>query len=213
MQLLARMVSGAVNFSSSAKICCLSGSFSGAASKTIAAPCTAGASVSCASMRCRSARIVFEQVDDRLQPLRQRCADFGRRLEHGDAVSRGGEQVSDAVTHQAAADYAGSLFLPITHLCLPELLELATMTKRCWRRVHSMTDPQRRNGHAYPSVGCLLVVADGHRRVLGRSGPAGSRRNFEKAQRETRSIERRLTRGIAAIDIHHLSGAKIRGGR
>ncbi len=39
-------------------------------------------------------------------------------------MSRGSEQISDAVTHQAAADYAGSLFLPITHLCLPELLEL-----------------------------------------------------------------------------------------
>jgi hypothetical protein len=49
--LLARMVVGAVRFSSSAKICCFSGSFSGAASNTKATSCIAGAICSCADMR------------------------------------------------------------------------------------------------------------------------------------------------------------------
>ena len=51
-------------------------------------------------------RIVAEQIGDRLQPPRQRGADLRRRLEHADVVPRGGEQIGDAVAHQAAADHA-----------------------------------------------------------------------------------------------------------
>ena len=49
--LLARIVVGAVRASSSAKSCCLSGSFSGAASNTKATSFIAGAICSCAEMR------------------------------------------------------------------------------------------------------------------------------------------------------------------
>ena len=90
----------------SAKICCFSGNFSGAASKTKAASCKAGASASWAAMRSINAAIVVEKIGDRAQALRQRCAEFGGRFEHGDVVTRGSEQISDAVTHQAAADDA-----------------------------------------------------------------------------------------------------------
>ena len=53
--LLARMVVGAVTLSSSAKICCLSGSFSGAASNTKATSFIAAAIWSCAVTRPSSA--------------------------------------------------------------------------------------------------------------------------------------------------------------
>ena len=51
-------------------------------------------------------RIVAEQVADRLQPLRQRCAQIRRRLEHADLMARRREQIGDAVAHQPAADHA-----------------------------------------------------------------------------------------------------------
>ena len=157
----------------------------------------------------RERRIVFEQIDDRLQSRRQRCADVRRRLEHGDLVARGGEQVSDAVTHQAAADHAYFLFPLITHVCLTRFFGTATMSKRYLNGVYSATDPQRRNGHARPSVGRFLVVDYGYRRVLGRGAPADSGRGTQETKQETKSVEQRLTGGITAIDIHHLSGTEI----
>ena len=60
----------------------------------------------------------------RLQPLRQRGADLGRGLEHADPMSRGGEQIGDAVTHQAAADHGYFLFPLIMHVYLANLSEL-----------------------------------------------------------------------------------------
>ena len=72
----------------------------------------------------QQSRIVLEQIDDRLQPLRQRGANVRIRLEQADRMACRSEQVSDAVAHQAAADHADFLFLAITHLCLDQLPEL-----------------------------------------------------------------------------------------
>src|SRR5579883_2381224 len=98
--LLARTVSGATSFSSSAKICCLSGSFSGAASNT--------------------------KVGDGLQSLSERDAHVRCRLIYRHTVSSGGEQISDAVAHQAAAHdsdlFAGSLTCCSFHMLTPIFL-------------------------------------------------------------------------------------------
>ena len=59
--LLARIVVGAVTLSSSAKICCLSGSFSGAASNTNATSFIAAAIWSCADDAAEQRRIAVEQ--------------------------------------------------------------------------------------------------------------------------------------------------------
>src|SRR5262249_27009737 len=51
-------------------------------------------------------RVVVEQFHDRAHPLRQRRPGLSRRLVHADAVSRGRQEIGDAVAHQAAADHA-----------------------------------------------------------------------------------------------------------
>ena len=50
--------------------------------------------------------VVVEQVAYGGKALRQRGADFGRRFEDAHVVPRCGEQIGDAVPHQAAADDA-----------------------------------------------------------------------------------------------------------
>src|ERR1700733_6280355 len=47
--------------------------------------------------------------------------------------------------------------------------------------VFTVTDPQRRNGHACSFVGCLLVFHDGRRCLLGRDRPADKHRSQKKS--------------------------------
>ena len=63
--------------------------------------------------------IITKQIGDGLQPLRQRCTNLRHRLEHADGVTRGGEQISNAMAHQTAADNA---YFLRTHLYLPQSL-------------------------------------------------------------------------------------------
>src|SRR5581483_3873759 len=55
--------------------------------------------------------VVAEQIEDCGKPPRHRSADFSVRLEHADFVTRRGQQIRDAMAHQAAADHADSQFL------------------------------------------------------------------------------------------------------
>ena len=52
----------------------------------------------------KARRIVVEQVDDRIQTLRHRCADVCRRLKHCDLMPGGGKQIGNAVAHQPTAN-------------------------------------------------------------------------------------------------------------
>ena len=120
--LLARMVVGAVTLSSSAKICCLSGSFSGAASNTKATSFIAAAIWSCAVMR-RAAPVAVEQRARRLKPLRQRSAPLRRRIVDAHGVAGRRQQIGDAVAHQARADDADgahpAVYPPSTYMTWP----------------------------------------------------------------------------------------------
>ena len=63
-------------------------------------------------------RIVTEKRDDRRQPLRQGSADVRHRLEQADRMPCRGEQIGDAVAHQAAADHTDFLFSRLAHIAL-----------------------------------------------------------------------------------------------
>jgi hypothetical protein len=60
--------------------------------------------------------IVTKQIGDSSQPLRHGRANLRHRLQHADGVTRSGEQISNAMTHQAAADNA--YFCPPIYACL-----------------------------------------------------------------------------------------------
>ena len=75
-------------------------------------------------------------------------------------------------------------FVPITHVCLDWLIQrkLLHSSDVIGLDAQSVADPPRRNGHACPFVGRILVVDHGCRRVLGRDAPAGSRKDAEAAR-------------------------------
>jgi hypothetical protein len=97
-------------------------------------------------------RIVTKQIGDSSQPLRHGCANLRHRLEHADGVTRSGEQISDAMTHQAAADNA--YFLP-THLCLPHSLLRGTSERP--ERWSTSSIRQGSKVMPYPIVDRVLV--------------------------------------------------------
>ena len=121
--LLARMVVGAVTLSSSAKICCLSGSFSGAASNTKATSFIAGGHLVVRRDAAEQRRIAVEQRARHLQPLRQRIAPLRRRIVDAHGVAGRRQQVGDAVAHQARADDADrahpAVYPPSTYMICP----------------------------------------------------------------------------------------------
>ena len=92
--------------SSSAKICCLSGSFSGAASNTKVASCIAGAIWSWAEMRPSSAGSPSSSARALSSRCGSVCPPFRRRIVDADRVSGRRQQIGDAVAHQARADHA-----------------------------------------------------------------------------------------------------------
>ena len=55
--------------------------------------------------------IVLQQMGDRVQARRETCTHIRGRLEHRDPVSRGRQQIGDAVAHEPAADDADFLWL------------------------------------------------------------------------------------------------------
>jgi hypothetical protein len=65
-------------------------------------------------------RIVVEQFDDRVQALPQRCPHLRRRFKYADAMPCRGEQIGDAVPHQAAAHHADFQLLILAHLFLKQ---------------------------------------------------------------------------------------------
>ncbi len=121
-ELLARMVSGATSASSSAKICCLSGKFlrRGLEHELHAVGGIIHRPVNLDPLQRRR---LADQIDNRLQPLRQRGAHLGRRLEQAHLVPAGREQIGDAVAHQAAADDADAahpaVYPPSTYITWP----------------------------------------------------------------------------------------------
>ena len=61
--------------------------------------------------------IVAKEIGDGPRPLWQCSANLCLRLEHANGLTRGSEQISNAMAHQAAADNA---YFLRTHLCLPQ---------------------------------------------------------------------------------------------
>jgi hypothetical protein len=67
--------------------------------------------------------IVAEQIDQSPQPLRQRRAAFRSRLKNPHRMPSRGEKVSDAVSHQAAADHCYFLYFLDSRLAHVRLVE------------------------------------------------------------------------------------------